>query len=304
MTGSLSGLLKPCYLFAPASLVRRLYLHFAWPESARADVDLPWGMSIEVNLKDMIGVEIFKQRIFDLAVSECAWRLLARGDRVIDAGANIGYMTMLFAARVGGSGIVHAFEPHPRVRALLERNVARIRQHEDAPQIEVHACALGRSRGNAELIETDHFGANEGSARIAHASERIENKANSHAVQVETLDGLFPDESFTLLKIDVEGFEQEVLEGALGLLSARRIRHVIFEDNSRIKSELPDLLSRYGYTIFSIGYGTLGPRLLRSSEGPIEIDASWESASFVATLVPEEVTTLMSAKGWRVLKGA
>src|SRR2546423_11920523 len=148
MFGSLSGLLKPCYVFAPATLVRRIYLHFSWPDSDQAIVELPWGMQIEVNLNDLIGREIFKQRIFDLAVSECAWRLLSRGDRVIVAGANIGYMTMLFAARIGATGLVHAFEPHPRVVDRLKRNLDRISRHLGAARAIIHPLVRVHSPGN------------------------------------------------------------------------------------------------------------------------------------------------------------
>lgn len=303
MFGSFAGLLKPCYLFAPTTLFRRLYLHFAWPDSDQAEVELPWGMQIEVNLHDSIGNEIFKQRIFDLGVSECAWRLLAPGDQVIDAGANIGYMTLLFAARVGKTGVVHSFEPHPQVCAKLRRNVDRINRRGNAGRVVVHDLALGDTRGTAELIETDYFAINEGTARIAKRTEADPNNVKSHPVSVETLDGLFPNESFTLLKIDVEEFEAKVLEGAERLLSSRRVRHVIYEDHTRGRSGLADLLSGHGYTVFSIGHETLGPLVQLSSADDVAIDTSWESASFVATLDPDGVMTLMNRKGWSVLKG-
>ena len=302
MFDSLSGLLKPCYLFAPATLVRRIYLHFSWPDADKAIVKLPWGMEIEVNLNDLIGSEIFKQRIFDLAVSECAWRLLSPGDRVIDGGANIGYMTMLFAGRIGETGLVHSFEPHPRVLDMLKGNVDRIGGQPGAGRVIVHPCALGDSPGNAELIETGYFSLNQGTAKIATA-ETTADKIESHSVPVETLNELFPNEEFALLKIDVEGFEQNVLRGADNLLSSHRVRNVIYEDHTLGQSGLAKLLSGHGYTVFSIGHGPRGLRLLKASEGKAEIDASWESASFLATLVPEQVMTLMSGKGWRVLKG-
>lgn len=304
MLGSISGLLKPCYLFAPATLARRVYLNFSWPKSNLAEVRLPWGMDIEVNLNDEIGGEIFRQRIFDLGVSECAWRLLAPGDQVLDAGANLGYMTMLFAARIGSSGVVHSFEPHPQVCAKLRRNVDRIHQHENAGRVVVHECALGDSRGTAALIETDYFALNEGTAKIASAAEADAPNVRRHSIPLETLDSLFPTESFALLKIDVEGFEAEVLKGAEGLLSSRRVRHIIYEDHSLGGSGLATLLSGYGYTIFSVGHRNLGPSLVPNGSGKIAIDASWESASFLATLDPGQATRLMSRKGWAVLRGA
>jgi len=304
MFGPLRGLLKPCYLFAPTTLVRRIYLHFKWPASGRATVELPWGMQIEVNLHDAIGNEIFKQRIFDLSLSECAWRLLAPGDQVLDAGANIGYMTMLFAAKVGTTGVVHSFEPHPQVGAALRRNVDRIDKTGNARRVVVHDCALGDARGEAQLIETDYFAINEGTARLVSASETDTGSIKSHQVPVETLDGLFRTESFALLKIDVEGFEANVLKGAEQLLSQQRLRHIIYEDHTRGGSGLAEILSGYGYTVFSIGHGTLGPLLRPSLTEDVAIDASWESASFLATLDSERVMTLMKGKGWSVLRGA
>lgn len=304
MLGSISGLFKPCYLFAPATLARRVYLNFSWPNSNSAVVRLPWGMDIEVSLNDEIGGEIFRQRIFDLGVSECAWRLLGPGDQALDAGANLGYMTMLFAARIGSSGVVHSFEPHPQVCAKLRRNVDRIYRHENAGRVVVHECALGDSRRTAALIETDYFALNEGTAKIASAAEANAPNVRRHSIPLETLDGLFPTETFALLKIDVEGFEAEVLKGAEDLLSSRRTRHIIYEDHSLGGSGLAKILSSYGYTIFSIGHRNLGPSLVAHGSGKIAIDASWESASFLATLDPGRATSLMSRRGWAVLRGA
>jgi FkbM family methyltransferase len=211
-------------------------------------------------------------------------------------------MTMLFAARTGRAGVVHAFEPHPKVRAALQRNVTRINQRGNAGRVVVHDCALGDSRGAAELIETDYFAINEGTARIASTAKADTRNVRSHPVQVETLDALFPSESFALLKIDVEEFEEKVLHGAECILSQNRVRHVIYEDHTRGRSGLATLLSGYGYTVFFIGHNTLGPLLQKSFIGEIAIDTSWESASFVATLEPERVLTLMSRKGWSVLR--
>lgn len=302
MLQSASGLLKPCYLFAPATLVRRMFFHVVWPQAATAEVDLPWGAQIEVSLHDQIGREIFKQRIFDLAVSECAWRLLQPGDHAIDAGANIGYMTMLFAARVGENGVVHAYEPHPIVAERLEANVRRVLARGKCGCVISHRHALGSARGTAELFENDYFATNHGTASIANVPSEAEPR-RSHSVAVEKLDDLFPTESFALLKIDVEGFENQVLDGAQELLGAHRITHVIYEDHCPGGSGLKEKLGGYGYTSFAIGHSVRGPRLLPAASAESAIDASWESASFLATLDPVAASNVMRNNGWRVLRG-
>lgn len=303
MLQSASGLLKPCYLFAPATLLRRLLQGVGPPKTGKAEVDLPWGARIEVNLNDQIGSEIFKQRIFDLAVSECAWRLLSPGDHVIDAGANIGYMTMLFAVKIGSAGVVYAFEPHPSVRAALEGNVRRIANDDRSGRVIIHRHALGAQSGVAELFESDYFAINQGTASIANVPSDGDVR-RSHAVDIQTLDNVFPTESFALLKIDVEGFEKEVLIGARELLGGRRITHVIYEDHSPGSSGSSETLAGHGYSVFAIGHGAFGPKLLPADSMESAIDASWESASFLATLDPVRVTRLMSNKGWQVLRGA
>src|SRR5215471_13971392 len=120
---AISGLLKPCYLFAPTVLIRRIGTWMYPERPQRRFVRLPCGPSLEVNPDDVIGRELLHQNIFDIAVSEAAWRLLVPGDRAVDVGANIGYMTSLFAARTGPTGEVISFEPHPDVFAKLRRNV-------------------------------------------------------------------------------------------------------------------------------------------------------------------------------------
>lgn len=303
MFASVSGLLKPCYLFAPSTLLRRLSLRFTWPETPHAEVDLPWGMRIGVDLRDAIGSEIFKQRIFDLAVSECAWRLLDEGDRVIDAGANIGYMTLLFAGKVGRRGLVHSFEPHPAVHRALEANVNRNSTRGDLA-VEVHRTALGANAGEATLFESDYFAINFGTASIANVPNAADaERSTRHTVTVERLDDLFRTESFALLKVDVEGFEAEVLEGAKELLGSGRVRDVIYEDHTLGDSGLAATLSSHGYTVYAIGHSAFGPALLPAAEASQAIDSSWESASFLATRGPARATQTMRDKGWRVLRG-
>ena len=69
-----------------------------------------------------IGRSIVTTGLFDLAVSELLARLIDPGDIVVDAGANVGYMTVLAATAAGRSGRVLAFEPHPELFAVLCQN--------------------------------------------------------------------------------------------------------------------------------------------------------------------------------------
>ncbi len=279
--------------------MRRVWLEFRTDQPDTATVSLPWKVSIDVDLSDAIGREIFKQRVFDIAVSEVAWRLLRSGDKAADVGANIGYLTSLFSMRVGPQGVVHAFEPHPEVHQKLLRNISLVNLNPHSSPIVAHACALGDVSRNAQLIETDYFEINRGTARIAETNS--EGEVRSHSISMQTLDELFPTESLDLLKIDVEGFEARVLQGAARLLQEKRTRHIIYEDHEMARGDLAPMLRREGYSIFSIGYNLLGPRL-RPLDRQVAVDYSWESPNFLATLEPAAAEAMMRRRAWQIFR--
>jgi len=294
------GILKPCYIFSPRTLVSRIGMAFAREQPANVTVRLPWGAELEVNANEGIGREIFRQNIFDIAVSELAWRMLRAGDVAVDVGANVGYMTSLFASRVGSEGRVEAFEPHPTIFERLRNNVARIPGGPDC--VKLHNLALGRREGTAELVEPSIFGINEGASRVVDKGGVSTDSHHRFEIRVMQLDSMLPASRIRLLKVDVEGFESEVLAGAQGLLAARSITNIIYEAHDCGRSPLHNVLMGYGYRIFGIGHSLLGPRLSAGVATP-SVDRSWESPSYLATLDPQSVEAQLKPRGWQVLRG-
>ncbi len=141
-------------------------------------------------------------------------RLLHRGDSFVDVGANIGLMSIYASQLVGPTGKVWAFEPNPGTAQILEENI-RINQ---VRNIEQSAYAIGKNPGKAVIYDRWDF--NRGSASLI----RPEKEAGSHEIEVTTLSAFFKkqvgDKALfpTLVKLDIEGFELEALEGALELL--------------------------------------------------------------------------------------
>jgi FkbM family methyltransferase len=143
-------------------------------------------------------------------------RLIGRRDTIYDVGGHIGFTSMLFSA-LAVDGAVHVFEPSPDNLRYLRRNVAH------NPNVTVIAAAVGAEPGRASLHLEDLSGQNNSlvpdgrvldrTARSVHVQPHVD----VTEVEVVTLDGhaarhqTKPD----FVKVDVEGFEWEVLQGAL-----------------------------------------------------------------------------------------
>ncbi len=141
---------------------------------------------------------------------------------VCDIGASFGYYTLLMAEKTGPAGLVHAFEPNPRVARLLRQSVA---VNGFAPRVAVHALALGAAAGALFLHVDEEF---QGGGYLDAAAAR--DGLEAIPVQVRRLDQVLPpDRPVGLLKVDVEGFEDAVMQGAGDLLSQHALQAVLIE---------------------------------------------------------------------------
>ncbi len=143
------------------------------------------------------------------------------GDVAIDAGGCWGDTALWLAHVVGASGTVHTFEPSPRNRELLAHNLQLNPQL--APRVRVHAAPLGGRRG--ETVWMDDI-----IAAGATAREQAREDARSVRLQTETIDALVSAgtvERVDFIKVDVEGADLGVLQGAAATIAAQRPRLAI-----------------------------------------------------------------------------
>lgn len=151
-------------------------------------------------------------------------RILREGMTVVDAGANIGYFTLLAASRVGRSGKVVAIEPFPSNFDILASSV----KANALSQVTAWQYGLGSTEGFGRVSQADQKVFNNRTASMAGEPN------TGIRVEVRTLDRCMADwglEHIDLLKIDVDGFETRILEGASETLSRRRIKNMIIELN-------------------------------------------------------------------------
>jgi FkbM family methyltransferase len=275
--------LKPWFLFRPSQVFRRLAFR---PTSSYRKLNVAWGSPLLALDDDHIGRCLGTTGIYDLAVSELLFRLIRPGDLVVDAGANIGYMSAL--AATAGAHVI-AFEPNPDLLPVLRQNLGT--------RGDVRPVALGAARRGASLIPADASAHNTGLGRLASDAEN-----GGVPVQVETLDDELHGRSVAVLKIDVEGAEYEVLEGAADALRAGRIRHIIFEDHLGAGSRTMGHLLGHQYAMYSIGWTLTGPKLGDHRTAPAH--STFEAPSYLATLAPDEALKACAKRGWLALSSS
>jgi FkbM family methyltransferase len=296
MMNPLKAVCLPEYLFNPRQIFMRLRRSFAKPPCEVESVILPWGARISVRPREVIGARLWYYGIFDMEVAELIFRLLDAGETALDIGANIGVMTTLMCARVG-DGSVLAFEPHPKVFSDLRKNVSLFTRSQTTPQL--HQLALSNRNGTAFLEEGLDWENNRGTARVASPSP---DGSGRLSITVATLDSMF-DSKCHVCKIDVEGHEFDVFQGAGGLLSRAQIRDIIFEDRGLYPTKVQTLLKDYGYEIFSVHKRLWGPTLQPLRAQP-EFRLGIEGENFLATLEPKRALARCAARRWRVLSRA
>ena len=271
---------KPWFIFRPSQVIRRLMFR---PTSSIRPLETAWGARVLAHDADHLGQCLATTGIYDLAVSELLFRLIRPGDLVIDAGANVGYMSVL--AATAGARVI-AFEPNPELLPILRQNTGTT--------IEVRPVGLGARRHTSTFIAPDESTRNTGLGRLGSDSDR------GVAVEVETLDEVLNGQAAAILKLDVEGAELSVLEGADTALRERRLRHIIFEDHYGAGSRVMSHLLDRGYTIYSVGWTLTGPQLGDRSTPPAH--AHFEAPSYLATLAAEEALAACRRRGWIALR--
>ena len=288
------GLWKPWFVYRPRQVLNRILSEVRTAATGFTPVDTSWGGRVIVDPTRAIGRSIVTTGLFDLAVSETLARLIDAGDTVVDAGANVGYMTVLAATAAGRAGRVLAFEPHPELFEALQRNAVYARRFGCA--VETRRVALGDNQGLASLQIPASFAGNDGLATLVDGQPA----AQSVPVTVERLDDVV-DGPVSVMKLDVEGFEAPVLRGARRLLTGHRLRHIVFEEHDVQRSEVVRMLRDAGYHLFALGWRMTGLTIQPIERGPST--AAYEAPSFVATTAPDEVIARTARRGWRVLSG-
>lgn len=156
----------------------------------------------------------------------------SKGDVVADVGANYGD-SAIWWAKVHGAHVI-AFEPLENVYATLCRNI----RDNKINSIATHNIALGKGERLSGYSNGDMFIAG------SKGSQKLYDSVPMDTFKFEKLD---------LLKVDVEGFELDVLEGARETIKKHMPKIILEVHSTILKEECSNLLSEFGYRIVHEG---------------------------------------------------
>lgn len=234
------------------------------PRTMKLDLDA--NLSNEKTILNFVS----KGQYYEPEISQLMLRVLRDGDIAIDVGANVGFFTILSAALVGPTGRVVSFEPDPANRARLNNNYA-INGYQHCTLVE---HPVTDKPGPVEFfINSDDSGGN-ALWDPAQFPGNVRSQAQKRVMQVQatTLD----DEAIRLklstpklIKVDTEGADQRVLEGARKLLANAAVPFVVSELHefglakmNCTQASFRGYMEGLGYSTFTLYYSGAMPKFV------------------------------------------
>jgi FkbM family methyltransferase len=186
---------------------------------------------------------------YERGIIEWALELMDSATIFVDIGAHVGTYSLAFAQRCAA---VHSFECSPKTFNYLCANIALRDLH---AQITPHRYALGSKAGVVPYYEHSPDGGGNSCHGFGRTSKTVD-------VEVRTLDSFHLD-NIGLIKIDVEGFEANVLKGAVETLPRNNYPRILFESwrpqrevegipAAALRQEVFDELLSLGYAIHPV----------------------------------------------------
>jgi len=169
-----------------------------------------------------------------------------KGDTIIDVGAFIGTHTISFSKLVGDKGKVYAFEPNIAAFELLECNI----QQNSILNVVAFKVALSDHHGSISVPEKYLFpNDNPGSFSLKNITLNSNENSDLNKISISKLDD-YLIEACDLIKIDVEGMESSVLNGATNII--KKFKPLVFAECLSIDSgwHSINIMQELGYEAF------------------------------------------------------
>lgn len=208
------------------------------------------GVVLKVLADDLIGRHILMTGKFDRSVVQVLIDHAEPNDVLLDIGANIGYVSTCFLAKVPDSKVI-CVEPQPGIVDLLRKNMTQFGE-----RASIHQVALSDEPGELRFhVDQDNRGAS-----------RVSKDGEITVQAVRAFDLLAKMEKLDLIKIDVEGHELPVFRSIENELSRLKPRAILFEDHGVAASpsgSIGTILVKAGYAILGIDKRLLSTKLVQ-----------------------------------------
>jgi len=180
------------------------------------------GIKLWVDPASNFGKRVLREGNYEADLTSAFGELLQPGQTFVDVGANEGWFSMLAAKLVGAFGRVLACEPQERLWPAILKNVAA----NGFANVQLLPFAIGREVGRGEI--NLYPSVNTGSSHISGTRRRWEKTQPIEVLPLSTVLSSVAGGGVDLMKIDVEGFELQVLQGA-GEHLGSTIRRIVVE---------------------------------------------------------------------------
>ncbi len=180
-------------------------------DSLRMTVQTRPGFRMSVDILNIrTAAEIRETGFYEPSCSQVLLKELRPGMNVIDAGANIGYYSVLFSQAVGETGTVFAFEPDIRCMSLLRHNIAQ----NHCRNIQVIERCLSDRDGSVSFYISGHTAMSSLTQENVLAARQV----TSASTTIDTIMKEKGNPHIDLIKMDIQGAELRCLQGAADTL--------------------------------------------------------------------------------------
>lgn len=229
----------------------------------RALINLHTGDSFIIDTESIdLSVSLVMYGQWESWIEKHLMQMANEGDTVVDCGANMGYYSVILGRIIGESGKLYSFEPNPRIYDILKKNLL-INGLSGCTAFNMALNSKGK--GNDFMWVKPH---ESGGGFITRDKETDISKDGFQKIDIKTgrLDDVLPIKSqVDVMKIDVEGCEPDVINGAKKVIErSQNIKLVVelspsgWEGQGHNPTELFDYLEQCGFSFkMAMGNGTL-----------------------------------------------
>ncbi len=226
--------------------------------------DVGYGVKMFLDITNPHTWELIGGREQEVPVKKTLMNNINEGDTIIDVGANMGEFSIIAAKKVGQKGRVISIEPLKQAVSWLEKNLTL----NCFSNYEILEKAIGKNKGIMTLYQKSE------SSQHGILDPDISEKklVNAGEIIVDTIDDIISSRNITkveMLKIDVEGFEYEVLCGCKNSFKENKIKKIICEIHSKFlkkkgldKNSIYAILKENGFSISALDSNEERPHIL------------------------------------------